>query len=122
MRRLLFLLACFICIDAGAQPVDADIWTYPSVSFPRVLPGSGVIVFSVYLIMRIVQPEYAKRSLLSGFPPPKSYSIFVADYSLINRPVGYTPDANAYGAWLECGIEAMKKLRYGHKNAINKNL
>lgn len=203
----------------------ADIWTYPSVSFPRVLLGSGVIVFSVYLIMSIVQPEYAKLSLLSGFPPPKSYSIFVTDYSiagalepdvvnnydravalsretgkpllidftgwacvncrkmeeqvwtkpeikalirsnyillslyvddreklaeggtmgqkwarfqaayfkqatqplyvqlspdqqLINRPVGYTPDANAYGAWLECGIEAMKKMSNGRKNAV----
>ncbi|HJV20364.1 MAG TPA: thioredoxin family protein [Sediminibacterium sp.] len=201
----------------------ADIWTYPPVSFQRALLGSGVVVFAVYLIMSIVQPEYAKLSLLSGFPPPKSYSIFVTDHSfagelepdvvndyeravalsretgkpllidftgwacvncrkmeeqvwtkpeikalirsnyvllslyvddreklagggtlgqkwarfqvvyfkqatqplyvqlspdqqLINRPIGYTPDANEYGAWLECGIETMKKLRDGRRN------
>ena len=28
---------------------------------------------------------------------------------LLNRPVGYTPDAAAYQQWLECGLRALRK-------------
>jgi thiol:disulfide interchange protein DsbD len=37
------------------------------------------------------------------------YAILNADEQLLNLPVGYTPNANAYLQWLECGLSPVKK-------------
>jgi thiol:disulfide interchange protein len=39
------------------------------------------------------------------------YAIINADQILLNNPVGYTPDANEYKKWLECGLEAFEKTK-----------
>ena len=36
------------------------------------------------------------------------YVILKPDETLLNRPVGYTPDVNEYKNWLECGLQGMK--------------
>jgi len=37
------------------------------------------------------------------------YVLISPDEKLLTRPVGYTPDAKAYAAWLKCGLDAFKK-------------
>ncbi|MFT3679965.1 MAG: cytochrome c biogenesis protein CcdA [Ferruginibacter sp.] len=37
------------------------------------------------------------------------YAIISADEILLNKPVGYTPDAGEYKNWLECGLQAFAK-------------
>jgi thiol:disulfide interchange protein len=37
------------------------------------------------------------------------YVLISPDEKLLNKPVGYTPDASAYAQWLQCGLDAFKK-------------
>ena len=37
------------------------------------------------------------------------YAIISPDEKLMNLPVGYTPDINAYSSWLKCGLDAFGK-------------
>jgi thiol:disulfide interchange protein len=37
------------------------------------------------------------------------YAIVSPEEKLLNLPVGYTPNAKEYAAWLQCGVEAFKK-------------
>ncbi|HEX3934776.1 MAG TPA: cytochrome C biogenesis protein, partial [Puia sp.] len=36
------------------------------------------------------------------------YVLISPDEKLLTRPVGYTPDPQAYAQWLRCGLEAFK--------------
>lgn len=38
------------------------------------------------------------------------YVAITPDEKLLTRPVGYTPNDNEYAQWLECGLEAFKKV------------
>ena len=38
------------------------------------------------------------------------YAIISNNEVLLNRPVGYMPDAKAYLQWLECGLQALQKI------------
>jgi thiol:disulfide interchange protein len=38
------------------------------------------------------------------------YAIISEDEVLLNRPVGYMPDAKAYLQWLQCGLKALQKV------------
>ena len=37
------------------------------------------------------------------------YVLISPDEKLLNKPVGYTPDPQAYAQWLQCGLDAFKK-------------
>jgi thiol:disulfide interchange protein len=37
------------------------------------------------------------------------YVVISPDEKLLNRPVGYTPDAKEYAGWLQCGLDAYKQ-------------
>jgi len=37
------------------------------------------------------------------------YVVISPDERLLNRPVGYTPDAKEYASWLQCGLDAYKQ-------------
>jgi thiol:disulfide interchange protein DsbD len=37
------------------------------------------------------------------------YVLISPDEKLLNKPVGYTPDASAYAQWLQCGLDAFKR-------------
>ena len=37
------------------------------------------------------------------------YVLITPDQQLLNKPIGYTPDAHAYADWLKCGLEAFHK-------------
>lgn len=47
----------------------------------KIRKGLGITVaaFTIYLIPGLTKTEYANRSLISGFPPPLSYSIYGED-------------------------------------------
>ena len=38
------------------------------------------------------------------------YAIISPDEKLLNLPVGYTPSTRDYAAWLQCGVDAYKKM------------
>ena len=40
------------------------------------------------------------------------YAIINPEEILLNNPVGYTPDANEYKKWLECGLDAFAKTKH----------
>ena len=42
----------------------------------RILAGLFFLLFTIYLIPGIFKTKYANRTLISGFPPPLSYSIY----------------------------------------------
>jgi len=37
------------------------------------------------------------------------YVVISPDEKLLNKPVGYTPDAKEYASWLQCGLDAYKQ-------------
>jgi len=39
------------------------------------------------------------------------YAIISPEEKLLNLPVGYTPNAKEYAAWLQCGVEAFQKTK-----------
>ncbi len=39
------------------------------------------------------------------------YAIISSDEKLLNLPVGYTPNAKEYAAWLQCGLDAFAKIK-----------
>ncbi len=39
------------------------------------------------------------------------YAIITSEELLLNRPVGYTPNVQEYAAWLQCGLDASKKIQ-----------
>lgn len=43
------------------------------------------------------------------------YAIVSPDEKLLNLPVGYTPDINAYADWLKCGLDAFGKSKAAAK-------
>lgn len=48
------------------------------------------------------------------------YCLVGPDETLLNVPRGYTPDADEYKAWLECGLEAFEQLQNDKNNAASK--
>ncbi len=38
------------------------------------------------------------------------YAIIDGNERLMNLPVGYTPSVSKYAAWLNCGLDAFKKI------------
>jgi thiol:disulfide interchange protein DsbD len=45
------------------------------------------------------------------------YVLLSPDEYLLNKPVGYTPDATEYSDWLACGLDAFEKLNSGELSA-----
>jgi thiol:disulfide interchange protein DsbD len=41
------------------------------------------------------------------------YVLLTPDEKLLTSPVGYTPDADQYAAWLQCGLDAFDKQAKG---------
>jgi thiol:disulfide interchange protein DsbD len=39
------------------------------------------------------------------------YVLISPDQKLLTRPVGYTPDPKAYAEWLQCGLDAFKRMQ-----------
>lgn len=74
----------------------------------KIRKGLGITVaaFTIYLIPGLTKTEYANRSLISGFPPPLSYSIYGEDAFK-----GVEPDIkNDYEAALKRAKEENKPL------------
>ncbi|MBK7871609.1 MAG: thioredoxin family protein [Saprospiraceae bacterium] len=44
------------------------------------------------------------------------YALISPDGQLLNYPVGYTPDANEYASFLQCGLDAYKQLTQNQQN------
>ena len=66
--------------------------------------GNKWATFEQLYFGQVSQPYYVQLS-------PKGY--------LLTHPVGYTEDPAVYAEWLECGIEANKKLEEGMEVAVS---
>ena len=55
---------------------EADGAALQKLSKGRVVLGIGALLFSLYLLPGLTSTPYARLPLLSGFPPPLSYSIY----------------------------------------------
>ncbi len=55
----------------------------------------------------------AFESIRFGQVSQPYYVLLSPDEILLNKPVGYTPDAEAYADWLRCGLNAMDKIASG---------
>jgi len=60
----------------GMQNADKLKMQKPKLSFGRIAFGSVILLFAVYLLPGLTATKYANLKLLSGFPPPLSYSIY----------------------------------------------
>ncbi|MDH3650971.1 MAG: hypothetical protein OEQ53_14895, partial [Saprospiraceae bacterium] len=47
------------------------------------------------------------------------YVLMSPEGKLLNEPIGYTPDASNYAAFLECGLGAFEDLRDTRKIGAN---
>jgi len=45
-----------------------------------------------------------------GATSQPQYAMITSDERMLTRPKFYTPDAQEFAAWLECGLEAYRKL------------
>ncbi len=50
----------------------------------RIIAGLLFLAFTIYLLPGVTKTKYANLSLISGFPPPLSYSIYGKDLIRIN--------------------------------------
>ena len=65
-------------------------------------------------MIRTVGDKWATLEAISfGKVSQPFYALLSPDGYLLNNPVGYMPDAEAYAAWLECGLDANAKLNAG---------
>jgi thiol:disulfide interchange protein len=55
----------------------------------------------------------AFESIRFGQVSQPFYVLMSPDEILLNNPVGYTPDAIEFAAWLKCGLEGMEKIKSG---------
>lgn len=51
----------------------------PKLSKARIGFGIVVLLFTIYLVPGLTKTSYANRSLISGFPPPLTYSVYGED-------------------------------------------
>ncbi len=74
----------------------------------RMMAGAFVLLFALYLTPGLTQTKYANLKLLSGFPPPLSYSIYGKD-NVLNK--GVEPDViNDYAAALAMSRQQHKPI------------
>lgn len=76
-------------------------------SFVRILFIVLFTAITVYLVPGIISPKTAKLDLISGFPPPKTYSLFKVDKSKTGL---FQPMHNDYVGALQLAKEQNKPL------------
>lgn len=74
----------------------------------RILFGLAFLAFTIYLVPGLTNTKYANRPLISGFPPPLTYSIYGHEQA---KGKGVEPDVvNDYEAALELARKSNKPL------------
>jgi thiol:disulfide interchange protein DsbD len=53
-----------------------DTMAAQALSKPRIMAGVLFAVFTIYLILGLTNTRWANLSLISGFPPPLTYSVY----------------------------------------------
>lgn len=128
-KPLLIDFTGWACVNC--RKMEENVWTVPEV---KEIIEKNFILVSLYVDDRKVLPseeqfiytasDSTKRTIktvgnkfatfqdenFSNVSQPL-YAIVSPDEKLLNRPVGYTPDAAEYAAWLKCGMEALGKER-----------
>ena len=66
-----------------------------------------IILIEFIFIVIILNATFQNLNFTSVSQP--LYAIITADEQLLNKPVGYTPNATEFKEWLECGVQAGKK-------------
>jgi thiol:disulfide interchange protein len=118
--------ACVNC-----RKMEENVWTDKEV---KVLIEDNYILVSLYVDDRKLLPEDQQFLFTTGTGRKKEiksigdkyatmqtenfvnnsqpyYVLISPDEKLLTKPVGYTPDAGEYAAWLQCGLDAFKKSK-----------
>lgn len=117
--------ACVNC-----RRMEEKVWPDPVV---HRLMSDAFVVLSLYVDERkklplteqqvVTMSDGSKRNLITvgdkwahfqikyfGATSQPQYAMITSDERMLTRPKFYTPDAQEFAAWLECGLEAYRKL------------
>jgi thiol:disulfide interchange protein DsbD len=117
--------ACVNC-----RRMEEKVWPDPVV---HRLMSDAFVVLSLYVDERkklplteqqvVTMSDGSKRNLVTvgdkwaqflikyfGATSQPQYAMITSDERMLTRPKFYTPDAQEFAAWLECGLEAYRKL------------
>jgi cytochrome c biogenesis protein CcdA/thioredoxin-related protein len=107
LKREVFI-AIWIAISLGIVLYLVGVIRFKNSGKPRMRPAriAFIILFSVvtlYLIPGVTNTQYANLHLISGFPPPLSYSIY-------HRQLNFEPMKNDYDKALQLAKEQNKPV------------
>jgi thiol:disulfide interchange protein DsbD len=131
-KPLLIDFTGWACVNC--RKMEENVWTQPAV---RDYIRQHYILVSLYVDDRKKLPilerftyensDRNKKDILTygdkwatfeaenfGQASQPLYVVMDNDQRLVNRPVGYTPDAAQYLSWLECGKETFEHSTSGH--------
>jgi thiol:disulfide interchange protein DsbD len=115
--------ACVNC-----RKMEENVWPKPGV---QTLINNDYVLVSLYVDDRKLLPDDQQFIFTTGDGSKKEirtvgdkfatlqsenfknasqpfYVVISPDEKLLNKPVGYTPDPQAYAQWLRCGLDAFK--------------
>ena len=108
--------ACVNC-----RKMEEQVWPKGAVN-DRL--QNDFVLISLYVDEKIELPEEQKTDRIRNYG--QKWATFQAEYfnnnsqpyyvllspdgKLLNNPVGYTPDVEAYEAFLDCGLEAFESI------------
>lgn len=98
--------------------VIVSLYVDDKVKLPEELQGAIPIPLKtggekIKTIVTVGDRWSAFESIRFGQVSQPFYVLLSPDEILLNRPVGYTPNANEYASWLKCGLNAMEKINSG---------
>ena len=126
-KPLLLDFTGWACVNC--RKTEENVWPKPAV---KTLIEENYILVSLYVDDRKVLPDDQQFSYTTNSGKKKPivtigdkfatmqsenfasvsqplYVLISPEQQLLNKPIGYTPDAGAYADWLKCGIEAFHK-------------
>ncbi|MCB0686801.1 MAG: thioredoxin family protein, partial [Saprospiraceae bacterium] len=109
--------ACVNC-----RKMEEHVWPREEVN--NMLQNDFILI-SLYVDEKIALPEEEQTEAMRNYGEKWKYfqtkyfnnnsqplyALITPDGQLLNNPVGYTPDAEEYAAFLECGLTAFKEIK-----------
>jgi thiol:disulfide interchange protein len=98
--------------------VIVSLYVDDKVQLPKELQGSIPIPLKsggekIKTLITVGDRWSAFESIRFGQVSQPYYVLLSPEEILLNHPVGYTPNAVEYAAWLSCGLNAMEKINSG---------
>jgi thiol:disulfide interchange protein DsbD len=104
-KPLLIDFTGWACVNC--RKMEENVWTEDVVK--ERIKGDYILVSGSKKEIRTVGDKFAtfqSENFVNASQP--LYVIISPDEKLLNKPVGYTPNAKDYAAWLRCGLDAYR--------------